>query len=155
MKGPTMLTEALKRQFSNAYDVLQAAIKSFTPEQWCRGSAPFNGPGRAALHALLAAEYFTTQDRSVMGRFGKRVHEMADAEVPSQEQVLQYVAELRSKTTAWLDAMGDAGLAAPWKSADRLNGLEWVAYALRHFQHHTGEVCAYQKQCGLEPAPWK
>ncbi len=36
-----MLIDAMKRQFNNAYDVLEAAIKSFTPEQWRAGAAPW------------------------------------------------------------------------------------------------------------------
>jgi hypothetical protein len=150
-----MLIDAMKKQFNAAFSVLEAAIGSFTPEQWRSGSKPFNGPGRAALHALLAADFYATEDRSVRTRFGKPVAEMDEADLPAQEQALQYLPDVRTRTMAWIDAIGDAGFAAPWKDASSINGLDRVAYALRHLQHHTGEVCAYQKQVGLEPAPWK
>jgi len=150
-----MLTDAMKKQFNAAFDVLDAAIKSFTPEQWRSGSRPFNGPGRAAFHALVAADFYATEERSVRTRFGKPIAEMDAAEVPAQKLALQYLPVVRDRTLAWIDSIGDAGFAAPWKDASSINGLERVAYAIRHLQHHTGEVCAYQKQCGLEPAPWK
>ncbi len=150
-----MLTEALKRQFDNAFDVLGSAILSFGPEDWCRGSPPYNGPARAVRHVLECAEFYTCRDKAVWTRLGKPVWKITDQETPSQEQMLAYLAETRAKTTAWIDALGDQGLAAPSKVEGVVNGLEEVVYALRHLQHHTGEVCAYQKQCGLEPAPWK
>ena len=152
-----MLTDALKREFSGAFAVLEAAIASFSPEQWRRGSPPFNGPGRAVAHVLQCAEFYTTQDRAAFANLGKKVSQMADADVPPQEQMLRYAAEVRRMTMAWIDSMGDAGLAAPRPRPDaqELIGLDCVVYALRHLQHHAGEVCAYQKQCGLEPAPWK
>ena len=152
-----MLIEAMKRQFSNAFDVLEAAIGSFRPPQWRDGSAPFNGPARAAAHVLQCAEFYTCEDKGIFTNLGKKVWEMADEELPSQEQMGRYLAEVREKTSLWIDSIGDEGLAARWRDGDcinGLNGLERVAYALRHLQHHTGEVCAYQKQCGLEPAPW-
>jgi uncharacterized damage-inducible protein DinB len=150
-----MLAEALKRQFNNAFDVLASAIPSFKPEDWRRGSPPYNGPARAVRHVLECAEFYTCRDETIWTRLGKPVWKMTDEELPSQEQMLSYLTEARAKTMAWIDALGDAGLAAAGTTDGVVNGLEQVVYALRHLQHHTGEVCAYQKQCGLEPAPWK
>jgi len=150
-----VLTDALKRQFNNAFDVLEAAIRSFGPDQWRCGSSPYNGPGRAAVHVLQCAEFYTCGDSKVQARFGKPVWQMSDGEVPLKEQVLPYLTKARQETLAWIDSIGDAGLAAPWPADSSVDGLDRVAYALRHLQHHTGEICAYQKQAGLEPAPWK
>lgn len=150
-----MLTDAMERQFDRAFDVLEAAVGSFGPEQWRSGSAPFNGPARAVAHVLQAAEFYTCEDKVVFGNLGKPVWQMSDEELPSPERMLACAAEARERTLAWIDLIGDGGLSAAWHDDDSLNGLERVAYALRHLQHHTGEVCAYQKNCGLEPAPWK
>ena len=150
-----MLVEALKRQFNNAFDVLEAAIGTFDQEQWQTGSPPFNGPGRAVAHVLQCAEFYTCDDQAIMAKFGKKVWQMSDVELPAQEQMLRYVSDARAKTLAWIDAIGDQGLSAPYGNDESVNGLERVVYALRHLQHHTGEVCAYQKQHGLGPAPWK
>jgi uncharacterized damage-inducible protein DinB len=150
-----MLIEGLKKQFSNAFDVLEGAIRSFSPDQWQRGSPPFNGPARAAIHVLQCAEFYTNRDRSVFANFGKPVQKMNDQEVPSQKRVLEHATRARAMTVNWIDTLGDAGLANRASHDESITALEAVAYALRHLQHHTGELCAYQKQCGLEPAPWK
>ncbi|KKL88923.1 hypothetical protein LCGC14_1919860 [marine sediment metagenome] len=153
-----MLTEAMKRQFNSAFDVLEAAAGSFTPDQWRDGSAPFNGPCRAVVHVLQCAEFYTCEDKGVFTNLGRKVWELPDEELPSQEQMSHYLAEAREKTSLWIDSIGDEGLGKDVASrgdGDESIGLDRLAYALRHLQHHTGEVCAYQKQCGLEPAPWK
>lgn len=142
-----MLTEALKRQFTNAFAVLEAAIPSFRDDQWREGSAPFNGPARAVAHALQCAESYTGESKAAWGG--------SDDELPSQEQALQCLQQARSKTMEWVDSIGEAGLDKPRPSGDAASGLERITYAMRHLQHHTGEVCAYQKQYGIEPAPWK
>jgi hypothetical protein len=151
-----MLCDALKRQFDNSFDILAAAIPTFAPDAWRKGSPPFNGPARAALHVLQCAEFYTNEDGAVFIWLGKKCWELADGELPSQQQMLDYLAEDRAKTLAWIDGIGDAGLAAAWHDTKKAaTALERIVYALRHLQHHIGEICAYQKQNGLEPAPWK
>ena len=142
-----MLTEAMKRQFTNAFAVLEAAIPSFRDDQWRQGSAPFNGPARAVAHALQCAGLYTCE--------GKADWSVPYEEVPSQEQALQCLQQARRKTMEWVDLIGDEGLDKPRQSGDVTTGLERITYAMRHLQHHTGEVCAYQKQYGIEPSPWK
>ena len=149
-----MLTNALTEQFKCAFDILQAAIPSFTVDQWQRGSPPFNGPARAVAHTLYCAERYTGATASGSRYLAKPVHEMSDEETPSQEQMLRFLDEARKKTFDWIDSIGDEGLAVQ-DDGRKTNALGRVTYALRHFQHHTGEVCAYQKLNGLEPAPWK
>jgi len=150
-----MLLEAIQQQFNRAFDILAGAIPSFTPDQWRRGSSPFNGPARAVAHVLQCAEFYTCEDRAVFANLGKPVWQLTDAEVPSQKAMSRYLAEARAKTLAWIGALGEEGLAKPWHNEDASCGLERLLYALRHLQHHTGEVCAYQKQSGLQPAEWK
>lgn len=150
-----MLIDGLRRQFNNAFDILEAGIGSFDDDQWRSGSAPFNGPGRAAIHALQCGEFYTCDDDSVFANLGKKVWQMSDGELPTQEQMLKYLAEVRARTAAWIESIGDQGLGASRDDDESLTALDRVVYAIRHLQHHTGEVCAYQKQCGLEPSPWK
>jgi uncharacterized damage-inducible protein DinB len=150
-----MLIEAIQQQFNAAFGVLEAAIPSFSVEKWRQGSSPFNGPARAVAHVLQCAEFYTTEDKAAFANLGKPIWQMSDAEVPSQEAMSRYLAEARAKTLAWIRSLGEPGLAGPWHNKDASCGLERLLYALRHLQHHTGEVCAYQKQAGLPPADWK
>jgi hypothetical protein len=78
---------------------------------------------------------------------------MAEADLPSAESMLSYLEETRAMTMAWIDTCAEEGLDR------RTDGEEWIrleqiVYALRHLQHHSGEVCAYQKQFNHDQNQW-
>ena len=148
-----MLTDALKRQFGCAFDILDAAIGSFDDANWRAGSPAFNGPARVTAHVLQCAEYYTKRDRAVFDSLGRPIWQMTDDELPSQQDMLACATQARRMTLDWIDAVGDEGLSAA--DDDFGKGLDGIGYALRHLQHHVGELCAYQKAAGLEPAEWK
>lgn len=148
-----MITTVIQNQFSCAFDILRDAIPSFTDEQWRQGSPAYNGPCRTATHVLLCAEYYVTNAPDIQLRFGKKLWEMSKDELPSQETMLQYLDEVRNKTHLWVGSLKTDLTEA---DSDKLQPqLEKVIYALRHLQHHIGELCVYQKELGIEPAPWK
>jgi len=148
-----MLIDALKNQFARAFDILDSAVASFDDAAWRAGSPAFNGPARATAHVLQCAEYYPHREKAVFDSLGKPVWQMTDDELPPQEQMKEYSAGARQMTLDWIDAIGDERLTDPDETFG--TALEAIAYALRHLQHHIGELCAYQKAAGLEPAEWK
>jgi hypothetical protein len=141
-----MLTDAMKKQFDEAFDVLAGSIPLFTDEQWRQGRPAFDGPARCTVHALQAAIFYTCGDSSIFSR-GIPIWQATAQQLPSQQDMLTYLAEARAKTAGWIDSIGDGGLAQP-------DNLGRVVYALRHLQHHTGEMCAYQKAVGKPQTVW-
>ncbi|MHC4715074.1 MAG: DinB family protein [Planctomycetota bacterium] len=150
-----MLVDAMKRQFNNAFAMLEAAVPSFSADQWRREAPSHMGPARLTMHVLQCAEFYTSGDESVWRNFGKRVWEISEAEAPSQERLLEYLADAWSRTLAWLDSIGEERFTGGCARPEFVNNLDYAAYALRHLQHHIGEICAYQKQFGLAAADWK
>ena len=104
--GDTALLDGLKRQFGEAFDVLAAAVGTFTDEQWAQGGSPYVGAGRAAAHALVCAEFYTCRERACLDHFGTPIWEMADADVPDQATQAGYLAECKARTMAWIDGLG-------------------------------------------------
>jgi uncharacterized damage-inducible protein DinB len=151
MSGP-VLVEGIQRQFAEAYDVLEAAMVQFTPAQWAQGGSPYNGPARAVIHALQCAEFYTNKDDSVWGRFGTPVWEMTDDDLPTVETMSEYLTQVRRLTADWIDGNAGHGLTEP--AGYGQSRLEAMLYALRHLEHHTGEVCAYLKQAGHDQSQW-
>ena len=54
---------------------------------------------------------------------------------------------------AWIDEISRIGFDQPFGEEGTV-GLARVAYAIRHFQHHTGEVCCWQKQFDHPQEQW-
>ncbi len=149
-----MLTETLKPHFSRAFGILEDAIGSFSEAAWREGSPSFNGPARAVAHLLQCAEYYTCENRDVFLNLGKKVWQLSDEELPSQSQMLEYLGRVRDMTLQWL-TVGDDELLQPRVNKFSASRFDAALYALRHLQHHIGEICAYQKLNGLEPAEWR
>jgi len=144
---------ALKKQFGEAFDVLAAAVGTFTDEQWAKGSSPYIGAGRATAHALVCAEFYTNCNANPSARFGKGIWQMEDGDVPDQASLAAYLEECRAMTMDWIDGFADGALAETDEYG--ATGLERIVYALRHLQHHTGEVFAWQKSMGIPVRGWE
>lgn len=149
----TAMAEVLKKQFTNAFQVLAAAIPVFGEEEWLQGRSPFDGPARAVAHVLQCGEFYTTRDKGVFANLGKPVWKMTGEDLPTQEAMSEYLERVRGMTMAWIDQLGQSGFDRSPTNDDTM-GLEHVVYALRHFQHHTGEVCCWQKQFGHPQDQW-
>jgi hypothetical protein len=149
-----VLADCLKQQFADAFDVLAGALGKFADDQWVTGRPPYDGPARATVHVLQCAEFYTSRDRGVWTRFGKPVWEMVDADLPSQQAMADYLAEARALTATWIDQLAERGLDGTDADSDT-PALGRIVYALRHLQHHTGEVCCWQKQFGIPMTQWE
>jgi hypothetical protein len=147
------LVQVMKEQFGEAFDILAAAIPAFAPEEWRTGRSPFDGPARGVGHALQCAEYYTSPSRAIFGNLGKPIWQMGEEDLPDQPSMGEYLERTRSMTMAWIDEIDEIGFAQPSGTDDAI-GLGRLVYALRHLQHHTGEVCAYQKQFGHPQKAW-
>lgn len=150
----TTIADIFKEQFANAFDVLVDAIPQFTEEEWRKGRSPFDGPCRAVAHALQCGENYTTAKREVFTNLGKEVWQMETGDLPSQQSMAEHLERVRAMTMAWIDEIGQLGFRKPTRD-DGVTGLERVVYALRHLQHHAGEVCCWQKQFDHPQDQWK
>ncbi|MFP4139695.1 MAG: hypothetical protein ACOCZU_06190 [Planctomycetota bacterium] len=144
--------ESLKRQFGQAFDVLEAAVRLLDDSQWRQGGSPYDGPARGTLHALQAAEYYTHGRSEVFRWQGKGVWEMDSHELPDQQEMLDYLAAVRSINDEWIASLDRGPLAVGGEQAGQ--ALDRAVYAVRHLQHHTGEVCAWMKQFGHPQETW-
>lgn len=144
--------QSLEKHFNDAFDVLEAAVKPLTDEQWRQGGSPYDGPARGTLHALQAGEFYTHGRGEVFQWQGKGVWEMTPDELPDKAQMLKYLDEVRRMTGDWIAALDRGPFATGGDQAGR--AVDSVVYAVRHLQHHTGEVCAWLKQFGHPQEQW-
>ncbi|MFP4356294.1 MAG: hypothetical protein ACLFUJ_14345 [Phycisphaerae bacterium] len=147
------IVKGLHAQWAEAFGTLESTLGSFSPEQWKQGASPYTGPGRCAAHALVCGEFYTTGDRAAFDRFGLPVWKMTDDDVPDQAAQNKYLRRVRKMTQAWVDVLAGEGLDSV--DEQKTTNLERIIYALRHLQHHTGEMFCWQKQMGIEVTGWE
>ena len=146
-----ILADGLKTQFNKAFDILAESIGLFSPPEWISGKPPYDGPARCAIHVLQCAEFYTNRSAEVWNKFGP-VWQKTPDELPAQDAVAEYLQQARQMTEEWIDRLAADGLDQVDDSGQ--SSLERIAYALRHLQHHVGEMCVYQKQAGHEQNQW-
>jgi uncharacterized damage-inducible protein DinB len=154
----TSIGSSVAGQFERMWEMLRVTIEQFEPEQW-RPSGPAGlVPARWANHALEASEFYLQDqpDRSVFGRrFGvKRDADAAD--LPDQQQVLDYLAEVSAAYQSKLLSLSDEEYLGP-------NAFEWAGstvlekmlYVLRHNMTHQGELSMLLRIHGAAETEWR
>ena len=151
--GETATAGVLKEQFANAFQILASAIPLFSDEEWRTGRSPFDGPARAVAHVLQCGEFYTQRDKEAFANLGTQVWEMTTVDLPDQQAMSDYLECVREMTMAWIDEIDQRGFDQP-SGEEGATGLGQIVYALRHFQHHAGEVCCWQKQFDHPQNQW-
>ncbi|MFP4055216.1 MAG: hypothetical protein ACLFV7_15265 [Phycisphaerae bacterium] len=144
--------EVLHRRHDETFDLLQTAVETLDDAQWRQGNPPYDGPARATLHALQAAEFYTHQCHEVFRWQGKGVWEMSPEELPSRQQMLDYLGRVRQLAGEWIAHLDERDIAPAGGGAGQ--AVDAIVYAICHLQHHTGEVCAWMKQFGHPQEKW-
>jgi hypothetical protein len=160
-KGGTMsdasLNEIVIRQYGRSWRMVEEAVAAFAPEEWRTGEVAYLTPARTAYHIVETAEFYSgdTPDGFPWAhRFGFDWEaDVAAGELPTQEAILSYLADVRPKVEAWLEA---ADLMAPDPAFPWTGGtvLDRAHYLVRHTHHHVGEMWAEVKRRGHGLPDW-
>jgi len=141
------ISEGLTQEFSRSLRMLREAITLFPADRWRRSQIDPLIPGRQALHIIGAIDLYLRPQYTpgIAGgaeRFGGELDwEGSRAEqLPSQEELLEYLDEVEAKLKTWLGTISDADLLAAdgefeWSGPNRLTRM---LYLLGHNQHHQG-----------------
>jgi len=153
------LGNALAEQFDRAWEMLIATVQRCPPERWGAGARPDLVPARWALHAVETVDFYAQDAPDGFawgGRFGVDWEGAEAAELPSQEQIVDYAQDVRYALARWLRASSDDDLLAdsafPWCGA---TVLERVLYALRHTHQHVGELTMLLRVDGAHADDWR
>ena len=150
------LSAVLIRQFERSWRMLEEAAESFSAEEWRRGEIDYLTPARLTYHILEAAEFYSGESSEGFPwghRFGCDWEGGELEELPTQEDVLAYLADVRPQVETWLN---DVDLSAtdeafPWPGG---TVLDRALYLLRHNHHHIGEMWSEIKRRGHELPDW-
>jgi len=141
--------QALARQFRGAFGGLRDIIAKLPDEHWHAGATRDQVPARRVHHAVECAG----RHCRLRGRCRAEAHiGTREAAHRSRDDMLAYVDDTACRVEAALEAMADEQFAAP----TRRFGMElehWL-YALRHLQHHVGQLSSTLRERRLPPMKW-
>ncbi len=151
----TVVAGALKEQFAKTWETLREIVQAFPEDEWENGETVRDVPVRWGYHIVATADGYA-KDRSTEGHNVKPDFELdwenADIKrLPDRETFAGLIDLAQQRVDQWLDSMQDAGLFAaetayPWAGQCVLGR---AIYALRHNQHHIGELNAILRRRGL------
>lgn len=153
------IRDALIEQWDRTWGMLRDAIQNFPENQWRTGDDDYSVPARLALHAVDTAAFYAYESPEAAPnpiRFHVDWKEAAPAELPSRDEILQFLADTQKGLSTWLAAQDDGQMCA--KNAFEWTGgsvLSRMIYSVRHLQHHAAELNLELHRRGLNSADWR
>ena len=153
-----VIAASINRQFARMLGSLIDAMEKLDEAGTRAGDVDFLIPGRLAYHVLGSVDFYTeaAPNRAMINKLGGHWEKSPVAELPSKERLVEYAVALRGKIAAYLATVPDAVMLAPGTGFDWTGEtvLERLVYALRHAQHHVGQINAELRRRGLPRGAW-
>jgi hypothetical protein len=150
--------ESVAAQYARCWEMLRDVVRKTPEERWRDDANPQLTPARWALHAADAVDAYQCDSTEAMNwgsRFGDWEGNSAE-QLPTREQLLEYLDEVAAKLDARLRGMTDDEMLAPppfhW-TGDTYVG-HWL-YVLRHTHSHLGELNMLLRMAGDETGVWR
>jgi hypothetical protein len=150
--------EGLASQFERTWFMLRDVVRRMPDERWRADEDPKLTPARWALHIVEAADAYEREGFEDH-EWGSRFCDWeggAEEELPTQEQLLEYLDEVAARLEERLRGMSDGDMmAAPPYSWVGATNLERWLYALRHTHSHLGELNMLLRVHGAPSGDWR
>jgi uncharacterized damage-inducible protein DinB len=161
--GASAVVESLRDHFTRTFGMLRGAIEAFPEDQWRGGDVEQFVPARQALHIVGTADFYSGQWEGAEFPWDERTGcdwEAAPREaLPSQQQLLAYLDDVKARIMAWLTKRGDEGLLGepqdkrfPWTGTCE---LARALHLIRHTHHHLGKIHAELRRRGIARPEWR
>jgi hypothetical protein len=140
---------ALARQSRGAFAGLRDIIAKLPGDEWYVGATRDQIPARRADHAIVTARRHCRLPCSYRA---PRRDDTADAPWRCPEDMLAYLDDTARQVEAVLEDTTDEQFATPTRRFE--SGLEHWLYALRHLQHHVGQLSSTLRERRRPPMKW-
>ena len=155
------LGNILDDQFNRMWNLLREVILNTPDEPWREGPRISSGLARLAYHTIETVDFYIgeTEKSFKWGlRLGINIWEAATpSELPSKEQVSNYVDEIRIKTDKIFNEWNDMNFMAN-QTVFHWTGktvLDRFLYILKHSYYHLGQINAVLSVSGNESINWR
>jgi hypothetical protein len=152
--------ESVADAFERTWIMYRSAVNDIPEEHWRAGDVDYLIPARQVYHVIEAAEYYSgaTPKGFPWGqRFGTNWEHGAPEELPTREQILEYLDEIQERVDTWLRRLKDPELLSPdpeflWPDS---SFLDRALYLLMHNRQHIGELNAELRHRELKRIHWR
>lgn len=130
-------------QYGHTWRVFEELVKGFDDDAWLNTGRGATTPARLSFHILQAVKYYLEDSTTLVFESGKSFDSNSetavDDDLPSRQDILFCIDELRWRTEKWLGEMDyfTANNAFEWAGETKL-GV--VLFLLRHTVYHLGEL---------------
>jgi hypothetical protein len=130
-------------QYAHTWRAFEGIVRDFDRVAWIQAGCGKTTPARIAFHIVKGVKYYI-EDSSMMNfasgkSFENNWESVKEAELPSQEDVLICIQDLKAKTEAWLSEMDFNSENKPFPWAGKIR-VGVVLFLLRHNLYHIGEL---------------
>ena len=149
------LCKDVSGQFDLAIGLIAKTIPAFSHEQWTRGISHFEVPAKVAYHLIDSLDHYFREEKENERnyRFGGGWDELPDEKQPSQQQLLEYLDEMRERISNYLESITDEDLTSAYSKKRSLLGH--FIYAIHHTMHHHGALTALAVYHKCDPDVWQ
>lgn len=131
------------KQYQHTWSIFEGLVKDFDHVSWIRAGCGATTPARIAFHIVQGVKYYLEDSSVLTFPSGKSFESdwktAKEDELPSQNDILTCINELKTKTEKWLAAMDyhAENRSFDWAGKTKL-GV--VIFLLRHTLYHIGEL---------------
>jgi hypothetical protein len=137
-----MKTEFIK-QYGHTWRVFERIVKDFDNDAWLHTGRGITTPVRVAFHILKGVKYYIEDSSTIIFASGKSFESdwktVQEEDLPSQDDILTCINELKVKTEKWLSEMDFSSENKSFKWAGETK-LGVALFLLRHNVFHIGEL---------------
>ncbi len=131
------------QQYKHTWRVFERIVKDFDNGAWIHTGRGTTTPVRIAFHILQGVKYYLEDSDTILFESGKSFDsncwETIEEDLPSQNDIVAYIEELKVKTEKWLSEMDFTAenRAFEWAGQTKL-GV--ALFLLRHNVYHIGQL---------------
>lgn len=158
MDDQNKLQAELKNQFGRVFFKLREAVMTFPEKEWRHAEAIHLRPAGLATHILETFDFYTSELAAADFPWGERLgtdwEDPDKDQLPTQEEILQYLEEMKFRLTQWVGSRNllEKETAYPGTGETVLGR---VMYVLRHTEAHLAEMNLELSKRGFRNPEWQ
>ena len=153
-----LVSSSILDHFERALTMFKEAASAFPDSEWKIGDTDYLRPAGVAYHVVESIRGYTGNIPFDKFNWGGRFNvdwETPDSEkLPSQQELLEYLDEVRADAEEWIKVndLTQTEHLFVWTGKTLLSRM---VYLLRHIQHHTAEMALELTKRGFKAPEWK